>query len=154
MGLSRRAVGRSGADVGTMVNEAIMAPLRLVQKATHFRPVQLRVTQNAADPAGKVPPETITIYNNQGTHEAQFVGDVKADREWKDGVYWTPCSPGDGALGAEAKTWMQIEDATSILEPLISMAMMEQALHRSKSTVGEEELARLDEWTIKFGQEA
>jgi hypothetical protein len=137
-----------------MVNEAIMAPLRLVQKATHFRRIQMRVTQEPAGPDGEVPPQTVTMYDQNGTFEAKFCADAKADREWKDGVYWTPCSPGEVALGAEARTWMQIEDASSILEPLISPEMMEQALHRSKSTVGADELARLDEWTVKFGQEA
>ena len=48
---------------------------------------------------------------------------------------------------------MTIEDASSILEPPINIAMMEQALHRSKATVGPDDLVELDKWTATFGQE-
>ena len=37
--LGRRAEGYSGADVGVLVRDAIMIPIRKVQQATHFKQV-------------------------------------------------------------------------------------------------------------------
>lgn len=153
LALASRAVGRSGADIGVLIHDAIMYPVRQVQSATHFRRVQLRITQEGPGPDGKVPSRTISMYDQAGKFESKWYEDKKAEREWKDAVYWTPCSPGDVHLGAEAKTWMTIEDASSILEPPINIAMMEQALHRSKATVGPDDLVELDKWTATFGQE-
>jgi len=61
-----------------------------------------------------------------------------------------PCSPGD--KGAIEMDWTTVP-ADKLLEPKVSMNDMLLALNRSKPTVNENDLKKLQEFTNDFGQE-
>lgn len=62
----------------------------------------------------------------------------------------TPCSPGDA--GAFEMTWQEVESA-KLFEPPVTMADMRNSLSRTKPTVNDEDLEKLQKFTDDFGQE-
>ena len=64
--------------------------------------------------------------------------------------YWMPCSP--GAPGAVEKNWMDIEPECLWEEP-VSMRDMETSVSKSKPSVNDDDLARMQKFTADFGQE-
>jgi len=141
--LGMRSHGRSGADIHTLVHDAIYQPVRKIQKATHFKQVQIRCVGKTEDCPG-----TVQLFSYAGTFDVQW--EAEAGREWKDGVYWTPCSPGDP--DAQEKNWMKLP-ASELLEPLVDREDLESALHKNKPTVNEADLVQLQDWSREFGEE-
>ncbi|KAI1966602.1 Vacuolar protein sorting-associated protein 4 [Ophidiomyces ophidiicola] len=62
----------------------------------------------------------------------------------------TPCSPGDN--GAVEMSWVDV-DGDKLLEPPLTLKDFVKAIRSSRPTVSEEDLAKNDEWTKKFGSE-
>lgn len=61
-----------------------------------------------------------------------------------------PCSPGDA--GAVEMTWMEV-DGNKLYEPPVTMADMMNSLSRTKPTVNEDDMKKLQKFTDDFGQE-
>jgi len=141
--LGMRSHGRSGADIHTLVHDAIYQPVRKIQHATHFKQVQVRLVDKTEEFAG-----TVQLFSRSGVFDVQW--EATADREWKDGTYWTPCSPGDP--DAVENNWMKLP-AAELLEPLVDREDMEKALHKSKPTVNASDLEQLTDWSREFGEE-
>jgi SpoVK/Ycf46/Vps4 family AAA+-type ATPase len=93
-------------------------------------------------------PGMVQLFSRAGVFDVQWA--ATADREWNDGVYWTPCSPGDP--DAVATNWMKLPPK-ELLEPLVDREDMEKALHKNKPTVNAEDLEQLTKWTLEFGEE-
>lgn len=62
----------------------------------------------------------------------------------------TPCSPGD--TGAFELTWQDV-NSDKLFEPPVTMADMRNSLSRTKPTVNDEDLVKLQKFTDDFGQE-
>ncbi|XP_055296724.1 vacuolar protein sorting-associated protein 4 [Sitodiplosis mosellana] len=62
----------------------------------------------------------------------------------------TPCSPGDP--GAFEMTWMDVP-GDKLFEPPVTMSDMMKSLSRTKPTVNDEDLKKLQKFTDDFGQE-
>ncbi|TSK53715.1 Vacuolar protein sorting-associated protein 4B [Bagarius yarrelli] len=62
----------------------------------------------------------------------------------------TPCSPSDP--NAVQMTWVDVE-ADKLLEPIVSMEDMLRSLEKTKPTVNDEDLKKLEKFTEDFGQE-
>lgn len=72
------------------------------------------------------------------------------DPEGKVDYQWQPCSPGHP--GAKEMQLMDIE--SGYLKPVeLGVRHFVSALQQTKSSVGPEDLTRLEEWTAQFGQE-
>lgn len=61
-----------------------------------------------------------------------------------------PCSPGDPV--AIEMSWMDVP-SDKLFEPPVSMADMLKSLSRTKPTVNEDDMKKLDKFTKDFGQE-
>ena len=132
--LGKMAVGRSGADVGVCVQDAIYQPMRLLQSATHFKEVKVQV-----DEANKM----VYLFDTHGNPDSTWPLDVEV-RKWESRTYWTPCSP--HSHGAVEESWTMLEPE-SLMEPPVSMSDMERAMHRNKATVNGDDLKELEAWT-------
>lgn len=62
----------------------------------------------------------------------------------------TPCSPGDS--GAFEMTWMDVA-GDKLYEPPVTMGDMKNSLARTKPTVNDDDLKKLEKFTEDFGQE-
>ncbi|KAL7031246.1 hypothetical protein ACKWTF_006943 [Chironomus riparius] len=62
----------------------------------------------------------------------------------------TPCSPGE--RGAIEMTWMEV-DGEKLYEPPVTMGDMLNSLARTKPTVNEDDMKKLQKFTDDFGQE-
>ncbi|KAF6776963.1 hypothetical protein AHF37_03531 [Paragonimus kellicotti] len=62
----------------------------------------------------------------------------------------TPCSPGDP--GAIEMSWTDVP-SDKLKEPPVCMIDMLQALQRNKHTVSQNDLVKLNQFTVEFGQE-
>jgi len=72
------------------------------------------------------------------------------DPEGKEAFLWTACSP--GAADAVEMNVMEVEGKLLRAEE-ISIRHFRSALRQAKPSVGPDDLTRLEEWTVQFGQE-
>uniref|UniRef100_A0A5K3EGH7 vesicle-fusing ATPase n=1 Tax=Mesocestoides corti TaxID=53468 RepID=A0A5K3EGH7_MESCO len=84
------------------------------------------------------------------THFKKVSGPSPSDKSVIVHDLWSPCSPGDA--GAVEMDWTQVP-GDKLLEPVVSMDDMVQAVRRSKPTVNEADLEKQREFTRDFGQE-
>ncbi|KAF7557247.1 hypothetical protein G7Z17_g756 [Cylindrodendrum hubeiense] len=125
--LAWRTVGFSGSDIANLVQDALMMPVKKVHSATYFRKVGYR---------------SLAKYIQVDTNYFQF-----RDRE---GEWYTPCNPHDG--GAIPMRWNKVP-AKQLREPPLSIADLYDAVQKTKSSVGEEEVRKCSEWTQQYGME-
>ena len=142
----------SGADIQIVVRDALMQPIRRVQHATHFmqvrkkrknEPIHLQLSLES-----KKSKKESSIFNPSFSFQVQA-----PDRENPSVMrtdYWMPCSP--GAPGAVEKNWMDV-DPECLWEEPVSMKDMEASIAKSKPSVNDDDLARMQKFTDDFGQE-
>lgn len=117
----------SGADVSTIVRDALMQPIRKVQSATHFKRVRAAADRQNGDKSSK---------------------EEQQQQQLKE--YWTPCSPGD--LGAVEMTWLDVP-GDELLEPELTMTDFIKSLYSVRPTVSDTDIAKHITFTEEFGQE-
>jgi len=86
----------------------------------------------------------------QATHFMQVRAPDRKDPAVMRSDYWMPCSP--GAQGAVEKNWMDIEPEQLWEEP-VSMRDMQTALSRTRPSVNNDDLQKMQKFTEDFGQE-
>lgn len=111
MQLAKTTEGYSGSDIGIIVRDALMQPVRKVQTATHFKKVNI---------------------------------------PGKQGIFLTPCSPGDSQ--AIPMDWTSIQ-SNELLEPELTIADFLRSLQRQRSSVSDDDIAHHVKFTEEFGQD-
>lgn len=86
----------------------------------------------------------------QATHFKRVRGPSPLDKNLIVDDLLTPCSPGD--QGAFEMAWMDVE-SDKLFEPPVTMRDMLKSLSRTKPTVNEDDLKKLQKFTEDFGQE-
>lgn len=86
----------------------------------------------------------------QATHFKRVRGPSPLDKNRIVDDLLTPCSPGD--QGAFEMAWMDVE-SDKLFEPPVTMRDMLKSLSRTKPTVNEDDLKKLQKFTEDFGQE-
>ncbi|XP_055913508.1 vacuolar protein sorting-associated protein 4 [Eupeodes corollae] len=86
----------------------------------------------------------------QATHFKRVRGPSPLDKNLIVDDLLTPCSPGD--QGAFEMAWMDVE-SDKLFEPPVTMRDMLKSLSRTKPTVNEDDLKKLEKFTEDFGQE-
>lgn len=86
----------------------------------------------------------------QATHFKRVRGPSPLDKNLIVDDLLTPCSPGDA--GAFEMSWMDVE-GDKLFEPPVTMRDMLKSLSRTKPTVNEDDLKKLQKFTEDFGQE-
>lgn len=125
--LAELSEGYSGSDISIAVQDALMQPVRLIQTATHYKPVR---------------PLPFPSQNCQlMVTQASIVDGLQQ---------WTPCSPGDPA--AKEMSWTDL-DGAQLAEPPLRCKDFIKAIKASRPTVSKEDLTRSSEWTKEFGSE-
>jgi vacuolar protein-sorting-associated protein 4 len=119
--------GYSGSDISIAVQDALMQPVRLIQTATHYKPVS-PLSEPTALSNPLTPPQ------------------VEVDGQTK----WTPCSPGDAQ--AQEKSWTDLT-GDELLEPPLRVRDFVKAIKASRPTVSGDDLTKNAEWTKEFGSE-
>jgi vacuolar protein-sorting-associated protein 4 len=123
--------GYSGSDISIAVQDALMQPVRLIQTATHYKPVRPGLLY--------IPPPSLYCLTTN-------VSQVEVEGQTK----WTPCSPGDAQ--AQEKSWTEL-DGDELLEPPLRVRDFVKAIKSSRPTVSGEDLSRNADWTKEFGSE-
>ena len=126
--LAELSEGYSGSDVSIAVQDALMQPVRKIQTATHYKPVEVEVDVPIDDA------------------EAEQNGEPRTRKVTK----LTPCSPGDA--NAREMSWTDV-DSEELLEPTLTVRDFERAIKQARPTVSEGDLKRSEEWTREFGSE-
>jgi vacuolar protein-sorting-associated protein 4 len=120
--------GYSGADIGIVVREAIMEPVRKVQQATHFKQVcPWKRARPFSCSCLHLPLATLFFPMPLVLRShllfwmppclLQIQGKSHVTGEMRDDL-WTPCSPGDPA--AVPMSWTEV-DGEKLLEPQVNM---------------------------------
>lgn len=134
--LASKTDGYSGADIGVLVRDALMQPVRKVQTATHFKKVSLI----SCDPLSKCLMSLLKkVSGPSKTNPDIVVHDLL-----------TPCSPGDP--GAIEMSWMDVP-GDKLEEPKVNLSDMLRSLANSKPTVNENDILKLKKFMDDFGQE-
>lgn len=68
----------------------------------------------------------------------------------REGEWYTPCNPGDN--GAIQMKWNKVP-ARQLKEPALALVDLYDAVHKTKPSVGEEEVRKCSEWTQQYGME-
>lgn len=84
------------------------------------------------------------------THFKRVRGPSPLDKNQIVDDLLTPCSPGE--RGAMEMTWMEV-DGEKLYEPPVTMGDMLNSLARTKPTVNEDDMKKLQKFTDDFGQE-
>lgn len=84
------------------------------------------------------------------THFKRVSGPSPKDKEITCDDLLMPCSPGDP--GAIEMTWAEVP-SDKLLEPIVTMNDMLKSLARTKPTVNDEDLLKLEKFTSDFGEE-
>lgn len=84
------------------------------------------------------------------THFKFVRGPLPLDKDTIVDDLYTPCSPGDP--GAIEMTWMEVP-GEKLFEPPVTMKDMLNSLSRTKPTVNDEDLKKIQKFTDDFGQE-
>lgn len=84
------------------------------------------------------------------THFKRVRGPSPLDKNQIVDDLLTPCSPGE--RGAMEMTWMEV-DGEKLFEPPVTMGDMLNSLARTKPTVNEDDMKKLQKFTDDFGQE-
>jgi len=84
------------------------------------------------------------------THFKRISGPSRADPNVIVNDLLTPCSPGNP--GAIEMSFMDVP-SDKLLEPAVSMSDMLRSLATSKPTVNDDDMKKLDKFTMDFGQE-
>ncbi|CAG9803430.1 unnamed protein product [Chironomus riparius] len=84
------------------------------------------------------------------THFKHIRGPSPLDKNQIVDDLLTPCSPGE--RGAIEMTWMEV-DGEKLYEPPVTMGDMLNSLARTKPTVNEDDMKKLQKFTDDFGQE-
>ncbi|XP_070508561.1 vacuolar protein sorting-associated protein 4 [Chironomus tepperi] len=84
------------------------------------------------------------------THFKRIRGPSPLDKNQIVDDLLTPCSPGE--RGAMEMTWMDV-DGEKLYEPPVTMGDMLNSLARTKPTVNEDDMKKLQKFTDDFGQE-
>ncbi|CAD7077411.1 unnamed protein product [Hermetia illucens] len=103
--------------------------------------IQIVVRDALMEPVRKV---------QSATHFKRVSGPSPVDKDTICNDLLTPCSPGDP--GAMEMTWMEVP-SDKLYEPPVTMADMQKSLSRTKPTVNEDDLKKLQKFTEDFGQE-
>jgi len=132
--LAKMSEGLSGADVSVALRDALMEPVRLVLKATHFKPLQGGVN-NIGMRNGN---DDVAVCNNGAEID-------------ENSAKWVPCSPGDPL--ARETSWTKL-NGENLIEPDVSYRHFEQAIRRARPTVATSDLHQYVKWTADFGQDS
>ncbi|KAG5684145.1 hypothetical protein PVAND_013386 [Polypedilum vanderplanki] len=84
------------------------------------------------------------------THFKRIRGPSPLDKNVMVDDLLTPCSPGE--KGAIEMTWMEVE-GEKLFEPPVTMGDMLNSLARTKPTINEDDMKKLQKFTDDFGQE-
>lgn len=84
------------------------------------------------------------------THFKRVRGPSPLDKNLIVDDLLTPCSPGE--RGAIEMTWMEVE-GEKLFEPPVTMSDMLNSLARTKPTINEDDMKKLQKFTDDFGQE-
>lgn len=133
--LAMATEGYTGSDISTICRDAIMAPVRKVQSATHFKRVTRRVLPCVTPP----PPLNGT---NLNVKSGIFPDPSKAL------VGLMPCSPGD--KDAVELNWERVP-TEQLVEPVVGYRDFIVAIKSTPKTVSAEDLTRITEYTREFG---
>ncbi|KAK6544174.1 Vacuolar protein sorting-associated protein 4 [Orbilia ellipsospora] len=121
--LGKISEGYSGSDISIAVNDALMQPIRKIQMATHYKWIDVAVTEE-----------------DEATGEKKLVQKKKL----------TPCSPGD--KGAQEMTWVDVK-SEDLAEPPLVLKDFVKAVQSSRPTVSAEDVEKSNNWTAEFGSE-
>jgi len=86
----------------------------------------------------------------QATHFKRCQGPSPEDPNIIMDDLLTPCAP--GTPGGVEMSWLDVP-GDKLLEPMVDMKDMRKALHSTRPTVNDEDLAKLQEFTDQFGME-
>ncbi|KAK6349975.1 Vacuolar protein sorting-associated protein 4 [Orbilia brochopaga] len=121
--LGKISEGYSGSDIAIAVNDALMQPIRKIQMATHYKWIDVAVTET-----------------DEETGEKKLVQKKKL----------TPCSPGD--KNALEMTWVDVK-SEDLAEPPLVLKDFVKAVQSSRPTVSQEDVKKSNDWTAEFGSE-
>ena len=130
--VARRTDGLSGADISVLVRDALIEPVRECSAPQHARAHHDALVPQVRDALMEPVREM-----QQATHF----------RQERDGT-WAPCAP--GAQGARRMALMEVP-AAMLKTPLVTAAHFERAVRSARPTVGKEDLAQQDKFTLEFG---
>lgn len=144
--------GCSGSDISVIVREGLMEPLRRCQQAKQFLSIP---TASAARhdatlpevPEGEALPDTVFVPCVRYPNCPDCPMDLRMD------------GAGGVANGTACRTCGAISmrlfdiDPNRLAVPMVRMEDFEHILERSRTSVGQEELGRYEEWTQQFGEE-
>ncbi|KAI9654707.1 MAG: Vacuolar protein sorting-associated protein 4 [Alyxoria varia] len=139
--LAELSEGYSGSDVSIAVQDALMQPVRKIQTATHYKPVEVEVP--IVDDEEEQDSATSDQQNGQPDDDSKHKRTQKVTK-------LTPCSPGDAY--AKEMSWTEV-DSAALLEPPLTVKDFERAIKQARPTVSEGDLKRSEEWTKEFGSE-
>jgi vacuolar protein-sorting-associated protein 4 len=134
--LGEAAEGYSGSDIKVLVQEALMEPLRKCQVAKQFW----------RDPQGMYHP--CEVYPNCPYCPMTLHQPVKNEHCIPPGTKNVVCS----SCGAERMSLYDVP-GDNLAVPLVSYNDFSRALKKAHSSVGVDELARFEQWTVEFGQD-
>lgn len=131
--LASRTERFSGSDIASIVQDALMEPIRFMQVATHFR--------RLADPDNS---HEFSLW----TETLSFVECI-----FFVGLVWMACQPTDEH--AEEIDLMRIppEDVNKVRAEKLQLNHFLRVIDQVKPSVGDEDLIRQDRWTEQYGQE-
>ncbi|KAF3908474.1 Spastin [Orbilia brochopaga] len=121
--LGKMSEGYSGSDISIAVNDALMQPIRKIQMATHYKWIDVAVSET-----------------DEQTGEKKLVQKKKL----------TPCSPGD--KGAQEMTWVDVK-SEDLAEPPLVLKDFVKAVQSSRPTVSQDDVKKSNDWTAEFGSE-
>eukprot|EP01099_Mayorella_cantabrigiensis_P008178 TRINITY_DN754_c0_g1_i3.p1 TRINITY_DN754_c0_g1~~TRINITY_DN754_c0_g1_i3.p1 ORF type:complete len:482 (-),score=129.86 TRINITY_DN754_c0_g1_i3:18-1403(-) len=132
--LSEKTEGYSGSDISIVARDALMEPVRIVQKSTHFRKIRAPV-----DPEQQAQPQAPAQPQPQPNAQPQ---------QFKE--FYTPCSP--GAAGAIEMSWMDIPGDQLLVTP-VTVEHVLKAIHNNRASVNKADLELHEKFTTDYGQE-
>lgn len=151
--LAARTEGYSGSDIGVVVREALMQPLRICQAAKQFLPCTpppnyvhpvMPSSSTAAAPTPSTPPAVMLTPCAEYPNCPYCPMNLASQPVPK----MTQCT----RCGAVRMSLLDVP-SHQLLVPDVGARDFEVAMGRAHSSVGTDELQRFVDWTAEFGQE-